>query len=92
MIHGRIRKRTGLIRSSVGRTMEQVLQAAHEGSSDRTHQHAKPLQKKDHNPSSFNMEVHLNFPRKRNNWLYCCPQLVVAEAEHLKDIRIHIHF
>lgn len=89
MIHGRIRKRTGLIRSSVGRTMEQVLQVAHEGSSDRTHQHAKPLQKKDHSPSSFYMEIHLNSSRKRKQLVAL---LAVAEAEHLKDIRIHIHF
>lgn len=88
MIHGRIRKRTGLIRSSVGRTMEQVLQVAPEGSSDRTHQHAKLLQK-DHNPSSFYMEIHLNSSRKRKQLVVL---LVVAEAEHLKDIRIHIHF
>lgn len=89
MIHGRIRKRAGLIRSSVGRTVEQVLQGAHEGSSDRTHQHAKPLQKKDNNPSSFCMEIHLNSSRKRKQLVVL---LVVAEAEHLKDIRIHIHF
>lgn len=69
--------------------MEQVLQVAHEGSSDRTHQHAKPLQKKDHSPSSFYMEVHLNSSRKRKQLVAL---LAVAEAEHLKDIRIHIHF
>lgn len=59
----------------------------HEGSCERTHQHAKTLQK-DHNPSSFYVEIHLNSPRKKKLVVL----LVVAEAEHLKDIRIHIHF
>lgn len=90
MIHGRIRKRTGLISSSVGTTMEQVLQACSHTKAAVIELTSMPnLCRRRINPSSFYMEIHLNSPRKRNQLVVL---LVVAEAEHLKDIRIHIHF
>ena len=93
MIHGRIRKRTGLIRSSIEMTQwskscKQCMKAALTGLTSMPN----PLEKKDHDPSSFHMEAHLHSPRKRKQLVVLLSTASHDGSEHLKDISIHIHF
>lgn len=93
MIHGRIRKRTGLIRSSIGMTLwskpcKQHMKATLTGLTSMPN----PLEKEDHNPSSFYIEAHLHSPRKRKQLVVLLSTACHSRSKHLKDINIHIHF
>lgn len=92
MIHGRSRERIGLIRSSIGMTLwskscKQHTKAALAGLTSTPN----PCKKGIPAPACSTLRLTYIPPEKGNNQLYCGPQLVMAEVDHLKDTRTFLN-